>query len=183
MEANVTISKNTAYIIQNEWGSEIPCSGVSQTSSSVEVPVELAKILQDRIESHLNLRNYLHFLLNQYRLINYSGSLPKTKRIKTRYQENGEKEEFSFRPFDADWAELKLIALAHGLSAVCLFVVLLKLDASEFGNAMKEFISEIEPAILLMYPIEMKFVLCRDSNPILTRHSQFGTDFYVFNPH
>ena len=182
MKHKKTNPERSVLLIRNQWANEIEGSIISETASSFEVPIHLAPVLQEKMEVNEGLRNYLRSLLNKFRLLNYSGELPKFRRLKTKYQDKGEKEEFSFRPFEADWAELKMLGLAHGVSATFFFVMLLHLDISEAGEDMDEFLKDVDPKELLAYPIELKLVLRRDSVPILTKHSKFGTDFYVFDP-
>ena len=72
---------------------------------------------------------YLRKLLRRYRTVTHTGLLPKPKKVKTEYQEEGQNlERVNFRPRNTDWIELGELALAFGKSRCWIFVYLLKLD-------------------------------------------------------
>ena len=99
------------------------------TSSSFDIPARLMPYLESKAWTSGQLSWYLHQLLNKYRFVCYSGQLPRYSGVKTRYQGKGQDlQKRSFRPRNADWAELKMIAALHNTSATNIFVVLLELD-------------------------------------------------------
>ncbi|MCE9502111.1 MAG: DUF1564 domain-containing protein, partial [Leptospira sp.] len=86
----------------------------------------------------------------------------------------------SFRPFNADWAELKLIASAHGMTATLLFVLLLELDAiEETSQAMDLAQAGVDPTILSSCPIVFTQTIYRTRSKI-KKYSRFGKEIFAF---
>lgn len=93
-----------------------------------------------------SLRPILKILLSRYRgwisLWHYKPSF----KVKTLYQEEGLcLQEKKFRPDDADWAELGIIASGLGVSKCWLFSFLLKLELSGVGEFLR--IPEVGEAV------------------------------------
>ena len=78
-----------------------------------------------------NLKVGLKRLLDKYRGFLASGFLPFQEKPKLTYQEEGlELQRFSFRPDDADWFELGILAYGCGVSRCWLFSFLVSLELS-----------------------------------------------------
>jgi hypothetical protein len=74
-------------------------------------------------------------LLDKYRGMLARGYLPFQEKPKLTYQEEGlELQKFCFRPDDADWFELGILAYGCGVSRCCLFSFLVELDWSLMGE-------------------------------------------------
>ena len=70
-------------------------------------------------------------LLDKYRGLLARGYLPFQEKPKLTYQEEGlDLQKFSFRPDDADWYELGILAYGCGVSRCWLFSFLVELDLS-----------------------------------------------------
>ena len=77
------------------------------------------------------LKEGLKKLLDKYRGLLARGHLPFQNKPKLRYQEEGlELQKFCFRPEDADWYELGILAYGCGVSRCWLFSFLVELDLS-----------------------------------------------------
>ena len=74
-------------------------------------------------------------LLDRYRGLFARGYLPFQNKPKLTYQEEGlELQKFSFRPDDADWYELGILAYGCGVSRCWLFSFLVELELSLMGE-------------------------------------------------
>ena len=74
-------------------------------------------------------------LLNKYRGLLARGYLPLQEKPKLTYQEEGlELQKFCFRPEDADWYELGILAYGCGVSRCWLFSFLVELELSLMGE-------------------------------------------------
>ena len=74
-------------------------------------------------------------LLDKYRGMLARGYLPFQEKPKLTYQENGlELQKFCFRPDDADWYELGILAYGCGVSRCWLFSFLVELELSLIGE-------------------------------------------------
>ena len=82
-----------------------------------------------------DLKAGLKKLLEKYRGFFAAGQLPFQKKPKLTYQEEGlELQRFSFRPDDADWFELGILAYGCGVSRCWLFSFLVTLELSLLGD-------------------------------------------------
>jgi len=74
-------------------------------------------------------------LLDKYRGLLARGYLPFQEKPKLTYQEEGlDLQKFSFRPEEADWYELGILAYGCGVSRCWLFSFLVELDLSLMGK-------------------------------------------------
>jgi len=81
------------------------------------------------------LKEGLKKLLEKYRGLLARGYLPFQEKPKLTYQEDGlELQKFCFRPDDADWHELGILAYGCGVSRCWLFSFLVELDLSLLGE-------------------------------------------------
>jgi len=89
-----------------------------------------------------NFKDGLKKLLDKYRGMLGRGYLPFQEKPKLTYQEEGlELQKFCFRPDDADWFELGILAYGCGVSRCWLFSFLVELDLSllaDFIDIQKE---------------------------------------------
>ncbi len=77
----------------------------------------------------------LRDLLNKYRGLFAIGHLPFSEKAKLKFQEEGlDLQEVKFRPDEADWAELGIIAYGLGVSRCWLFSYMLELERSYIGE-------------------------------------------------
>jgi hypothetical protein len=82
-----------------------------------------------------NWKAGLKRLLEKYRGFLASGFLPFAEKPKLTYQEEGlELQRFSFRPDEADWFELGILAYGCGVSRCWLFSFLVTLELSLLGD-------------------------------------------------
>ena len=81
------------------------------------------------------LKEGLKKLLDKYRGFLARGYLPFQGKPKLRYQEEGlDLQKFCFRPDDADWYELGILAYGCGVSRCWLFSFLVSLELSLLGD-------------------------------------------------
>ncbi len=81
----------------------------------------------------IDMRGGLRMLLNRYRAFFAMGNLPFGKKPKLTFQKEGlNLQEFKFRPDEADWAELGIIAYGLGVSRCWLFSYMLEMEAKGF---------------------------------------------------
>ena len=171
----------TVFFIKNSFQAPVDYLHAPLTPSAFGVPEKFASVLDQKIEESRYLGNYLRFLLNKYRIIAYSGSLPKGNGIKTRYQKyNQNLMYFKFRPRSSDWIELRMLALAHGVSMTHFFVFLLEMDTSSLGDDILTFYKETVPTIFLGdKPIRLGIHLLRHKAEKQLR-IKFGKSVYIF---
>lgn len=107
--------------------------------SDLLVPKHQIQAIKRRIVKFGSLKKALHYLLNENR--NRLHSLFRHSECeKTIYQSaNLELIRFSFRPYSADWAELRLAARYYGASICNFFVMLLTLDENEKKGSVAKF--------------------------------------------
>ncbi|MCE9498974.1 MAG: DUF1564 domain-containing protein [Leptospira sp.] len=171
----------TNFIITNKWTNRVNYNVLKNTSSTLNIPQRLVPYLEERAGTSNQLRMYLHSLLDKYRFICYSGNLPGHRGVKTKFQDKGQSvQRKDFRPFNGDWAELKIIAAMHNSSATYIFVLLLELDAGESGEVMAKVMKGVVPTDLLEHPIAFTQTLYRNRS-ILRKYSRFGNSFYYFD--
>jgi hypothetical protein len=138
---NNTYMKST-LILNNITLQEIDNRTSGKTKSTFYVPANLCEFLKYKIRSHGSLIKYFETILTKFRVINYSGMLPNSSRVKTVYQEAGlELVRFDFEPRNEDWIELGSLAMGLGVSRTWLFVFLLELDSTGFGEICSETLS------------------------------------------
>ncbi|MCE9500080.1 MAG: DUF1564 domain-containing protein [Leptospira sp.] len=86
----------------------------------------------------------------------------------------------SFRPYDGDWAELKLIASMHGLTATFLFVVLIEMDFDQATAGKLDAAFEgVDPTELLAHPISFTQTIHKIPGKI-KKYSRFWKNFHRF---
>ncbi|MCE9501312.1 MAG: DUF1564 family protein [Leptospira sp.] len=126
-------------VVKPKWEARILVKESRRTSSTLNIPERFVPFLLLKRDQFSGLHNYLHFLLNKFRYLNFSGSLPRADKAKTDFQDSGQGiVPFSFRPDNFDWLELKLIAQTHNKSATKFFIILMILDMHNFDQAAGE---------------------------------------------
>ena len=147
MNESILIIKNKSKIV-----SEIRIA--QNTASSFNIPLRLVPALLGKIRIPARIDEYLYALLNKYRILSYSGSIPGFAGSKLKYQDKGQEwERMDFRPSNEDWVELRILASMHGMTMNKFFVMLLDLDLSEFGEAVEQAMKGVVPTDLLIRPI------------------------------
>jgi hypothetical protein len=102
-------------------------------SLSQAIPVSLSK----KGTIVFNFRLGLHYLLQKYRGLLACSNLPFSSKPKLSFQSPGlNLVPFKFRPHDADWFELGILASGLGVSKCWLFSYLLELELSGIGEFM-----------------------------------------------
>ncbi|MCE9499094.1 MAG: DUF1564 domain-containing protein [Leptospira sp.] len=174
-EIDVTI------LIQNNWNNKINYRLKTETSSTLNIPEILMPLLEMKARDSSQLTVYLKTLLNRYRCICYSGALPSYDGIKTKFQAKGQNMKLrSFRPNNEDWAELKLIAAMHGMTATFLFVILLEMDSTPgISRRMDKAFDGVDPTALLAHPISFTQTI-RKTPATISKYARFGTNLYKF---
>lgn len=113
------------------------------TVSTLLIPEDLAKGLESVLPvgvtkrgiEFVDFRLGLKLLLNKYRGFLAAGYLPFAGKPKLTYQREGlNLQKFSFRPDNADWFELGILAYGLGVSRCWLFSYLLELELSGLGD-------------------------------------------------
>ena len=172
----------TIFSIQNSFGSSVNYLHTTLTPSAFGVPEKFTVALDQKIKESRYIRNYLQFLLNKYRIIAYSGVLPRGNGIKTRYQEKNQNlQYYKFRPRCSDWIELKMLSLAHGVSMTHFFVFLLEMDTTSLGEDILKFYEGIVPTVFLGdKPIRLGIHLNRHRAEKQIR-IKFGKSQYIFD--
>lgn len=129
----ITFQNSNSFTIDNLWQKD-------KTVSTLLIPAHLEVALKQKTLSHGNKMSiYLRNLLRMYKMVTHSGLLPKPRKIKTEYQEEGlNLKRVNFRVFNADWIELGELALAFGKSRCWLFTFLLELDLNGFWEVLQE---------------------------------------------
>ena len=170
----------TIFSIQNSFQTSVNYYHTPLTPSAFGIPEKFTLLLDQKIKKSRYLRNYLQFLLNKYRIIAYAGGLPKGNGIKTRYQESNQNlKYYKFRPRCSDWIELKMLALAHGVSMTQFFVFLLDMDTSSLGDDLLKFYEGEVPTIFLgNKPIRLGIHLHRNKAEKQLR-IKFGKKRYI----
>jgi hypothetical protein len=110
------------------------------TVSTLLIPSDLVDKLSFVLEMGYNpkservffdFRSGLKMLLNKYRGFLANGNLPFQQKPKLTFQDDGNcLQRFSFRPDDADWFELGVLAYGCGVSRCWLFTYLINLELS-----------------------------------------------------
>lgn len=171
----------TTILITNKSVLNVNLKKKTVTASTFNIPERLAGDLFNKAPTSGELRKYLNRLLNRYRLICYSGSFPVFEGVKTKHQEKGQNmERRSFRPSNEDWAELKIIANRHGMTATLFFVILLELDLSgDLATAMDAVMDGVDPTLILQHPISLTQTLYK-SKMKMKKSSRFGKSIFEF---
>ena len=157
-----------------DWETETAVSKTKRTASTLNIPLVFMPSLMIKIGNHQTLRNYLHFLLEKFRFLNFSGTLSRSNRPKTEFQEKNQNLlPFSFKPDNEDWLELKLIAQMHNKSMTNFFVILLILDCGEFGDAVGSFFLDEVPTQNSAMPMIFKHRLNKITG-IYQKQSSYG---------
>ena len=172
--------KPFTLIVSNQSHDDINFKEDKMSASNFNISKSLAESLVAKIGKPARVDQYLHFLLDKYRILCYSGSLPKYCGIKLKYQDKANDwERVDFKPFNGDWAELRILASIHGMTMNKFFVVLLLLDLAEYGNAFGKVMEGVVPTDLLTRPIAYNQTLDKISFR-LTKYSSFGDAIYQF---
>lgn len=171
----------TTVLVQNKWTKEVNFRKKMDTSSTLNIPDRLMPFLNEKAGTASQLTWYLRQLLNRYRYICYSGALPSYEGIKTKFQEKGQgMNKRSFRPKNDDWAELKLIAAMHGMTATFFFVILIELDsADDTPDVMRAAMAGVDPTDFLGHPISLTQTLRRFESKV-KKTSRFGCNMLQF---
>ena len=108
--------------------------------STLLVPARFIEALKLKKKEHgKQMAVYLRNLLKMHRTLTHSGMLPRPRKIKTEYQDEGlDLQRVSLRPYNADWVELGELALAFGKSRCWVFTFLFELDLSGFSETLYE---------------------------------------------
>ncbi|MCE9500198.1 MAG: DUF1564 domain-containing protein [Leptospira sp.] len=176
-----TKSVRHSLIITNKNRQAIKLGDDRMTSSSFTIPRTLVPIIYSKIGRGSRIDKYLHIILNKYRILGYSGSLPRFSGSKLKYQERiKDGKRFDFRPYCADWCELRILASMHGMTMTRFFTVLLKLESSEFGNALDAALRGLKPKNLLNHPISYTQTLWKNSAEII-KYGRFGVPTFEFS--
>ena len=172
----------TIIINKNSFEAPVNYADVLTTSSAFGVPDYLAPKLTGKLAKCGNVSNYLHYLLDRYRVVGCAGNMPKGNGVKTKYQAKGQNlQYFRFRPRNSDWIELRMLALAHGVSMTQFFVYLLIFDTDKFGSDLDKFYKGIVPTDLLAgKPIRLGIHLLRHKGEKHLR-IKFGKSLYIFD--
>jgi hypothetical protein len=113
------------------------------TVSTLLIPESLLEVLYSVLPLNttkkkkvfLDFRLGLKFLLNKYHGLLAVGELPFATKPKLTYQSEGlNLHAFKFRPDNADWFELGILAYGLGVSRCWLFSYLLELERSGLGD-------------------------------------------------
>ncbi len=114
------------------------------TSSTLLIPEEYLDELNEKIEDHGSLKDYLSYLLDKYELFLNTKIIPESKQLKTEYQANQQNlQRKDFRPQPKDWHLLKLYRVGLNYSISALFVYLLRLDLAGLGRIVKSFLEYV----------------------------------------
>ncbi len=108
--------------------------------STLLVPAHLIDALKLKKNEHgRQISVYLRNLLKMYKTLTHSGMLPRPRKIKTEFQDEGlDLKRITFRPNNADWLELGELALAFGKSRCWVFTFLFELDLTGFWETLYE---------------------------------------------
>ncbi|MDX1959492.1 MAG: DUF1564 family protein [Leptospiraceae bacterium] len=110
-----------------------------KTTSTLRIPKELMEEFEVKIQKHESIDQYLRYLLRTFRLFNYSGMVPKARKVKTEYQEEGiGYKRVDFKVSNDLWIQLSALALYYGKSRCWLFTFLLSLDIAGFGEIISD---------------------------------------------
>lgn len=114
------------------------------TSSTLLIPEEYLKELNEKIEDHGSLKNYMSYLLNKYELFLNTKILPESKQLKTEYQANHlNLQRKDFRPNPNDWHLMKLYRVGLNYSISALFIYLLRLDLAGLARIVGSFLETV----------------------------------------
>jgi hypothetical protein len=98
------------------------------TVSTLLIPKKLFRKMKSKLGTQ-KFPNIFRLLLNRYRGSLTKGNLSLSSRTKTKFQDSGlDLVKFKFRPDDADWVELGILASSAGVSRCLLFVFILELE-------------------------------------------------------
>ncbi|MCE9500125.1 MAG: DUF1564 domain-containing protein [Leptospira sp.] len=179
MNPDIKIVKTT-FLIDNKFNYSIDYSSERASSSCFEITAELYDSLLGRIGTEARIDGYLHYILNKYRILCYSGKIEKFEGVKLKYQDqNQDFKRADFRPFAGDWAELRILASMHGMTMTRFFVMLLGFDMGKLGEDMAAVMRGVDPTELLRHPIAYTQTLRRNQSK-LTKFVRFGTNMYEF---
>ena len=172
----------TIIINKNSFQAPVNYADVPTTSSAYGVPEDLVPQLNAKLAKVRKMSNYLRYLLNRYRVVGYAGSMPMGNGVKTKYQAKEQNlQYYRFRPRNGDWIELRMLALAHGVSMTQFFVYLLIFDIDKFGSDLDKFYIGIVPTDLLAgKPIRLGIHLLRHKGEKRLR-IKFGKSLYIFD--
>lgn len=168
-------SEQQTILIQNTFNHKSGLGDNQRTPSNFNLPPELAEILYRKIGIAARIDQYLNRLLNKYRILCYSSALRKYSGSKLKYQDRSEYwERASFRPFTADWVELRILSSMHGMTMNKFFVMLVEIDLTEFGDKMDNAMNGLDPGTILRRPIVYKQSLCRNNTQTITKQIRFA---------
>lgn len=168
----------TIFITDNKWESNIEINSIRSTSSTFNIPSRLCLALEQKKKEHGKIGSYLQFLLRKYHIVIYSGSLPKSVSIKKKYQpRNQEMKALSFRPKNEDWLELKVISDSYVYSMSYIFILLLELDCSDFGEAIERAIGDLVPTVFAKSHVRLRQFFNKKRR-ILTKRLNSGSPLY-----
>ena len=132
-----------------------------ELSSTLLIPEKYLELLQNKKLEHGGLRGYVAYLLSKYKLHIANGLIPGYSNLTTKYQEQGQNlEKIAFRPFPADWAELKLYRVAFGMSISAFFVYLLIADSVDFVEVISYYLGAVGIPCLPNWNMCAKVYLC-----------------------
>lgn len=110
-----------------------------EISSSLMIPTHYLPLLKKKTKKFKSLANYLHFLVENYKIHIANGIIPSYKSVTTKYQDkNLDLKKVGIRAKGCDWAELQLLRCSHGMSMSAIFVYLLTIDSVEFAKNLSE---------------------------------------------
>ena len=150
---------------------------VAELSSTLLIPEKYIKLLQNKRVEYGGLRGYVAYLLSKYKLHIANGLIPGYSKLTTKYQEQGQNlQKIAFRPFPADWAELKLYRVAFGMSISAFFVYLLIADSVDFAKAVSYYLGAVGIPYLPNWNLCAKVYLCE-------KRSRYSTVFQYRKSH
>ncbi len=131
-------------IFNNKQTTEIDEKESVGTSSTLLIPEEYLFELNERIEDHGSLKDYLSYLLDKYELFLNTKIIPESTQLKTEYQANHlNLQRKDFRPHPKDWHLLKLYRVGLNYSISALFVFLLRLDLLGLARTVGSFLDTV----------------------------------------
>lgn len=129
------------FIFDNKQINELDNLESVATSSTLLIPEFYLAELEERIEDHGSLKNYVEYLLKEYEVFLKTKILPESQELKTIYQAKDlNLQRKDFRPNPKDWLRLKLYRVGLNYSISYLFVFLLRLDLLGLARVLKPFL-------------------------------------------
>ncbi|MCE9500111.1 MAG: DUF1564 domain-containing protein [Leptospira sp.] len=170
----------TTLLIKNQSSYLADYRKFRKTASCFRIPKKLSLNLYPLIGGPARVDEYLHKLLNKYRILCYSGSLVRFDGEKLKYQKkNHEWDRADFRPYAGDWTELRILSSMHGMTMTKFFVMLAELDMETMGAAMENALEGVDPALLLNRPIQYKQFLFKNKGYV-KKNILFGKKVHRF---